>query len=192
VPADATADPVPFHVVFICTGNRARSPLAEALLRAKLGDAARVESYGTLDLGPEPAMPDAIDAAAALGVDLRDHRARSLHSVRLDEADLVVGFELFHVAAAVVEAGASRERSFLIGELATLIDEVSGIGSRPLGPRATVALAHTRRMTRRTSTQALADPYGKSRKVYNDVAKTIDGLTTALAKGLFPGSGPGR
>ncbi len=77
-PAESTADRAPFHIVFVCTGNRARSPLAEAFLRAKIGNrAVRIESYGTLELGPEPAMPEAIAAASALRIDIRGHRARS-------------------------------------------------------------------------------------------------------------------
>ena len=185
--SEMTVDRVPFHVVFVCTGNRARSPLAEGFLRAKVGgEAVRVESYGTLELGPEPAMPDAIAAASALGIDLRGHRARSLHGIRLDDADLVVGFELFHVAVAVVEAGASRERAFMLRELAMLLEDIGPAASHGTsGARAAVALADAGRPREHQSSVSLADPYGKSRRIYDEVAGTIDSLTSTLAARLF-------
>lgn len=183
-----TVDPVPFHVVFVCTGNRARSALAEAFFRTKsAGDAVRVESYGTLEFGPEPAMPHAIAAAASFGVDLRDHRARSLLGVRLDDVDLVIGFEPFHVAAAVVEAGARKERAFMFRELAALLEDfapvTAGLGSAR--SQAAVDHAHARRAGRRSSALSLADPYAGSRRVYDEVAATIDDLTSTLAMRLF-------
>ena len=184
------ADRVVFSVVFVCTGNRARSALAEALLRAKVdADTVRVESYGTLDLGPEPATLEAIAVASKLGIDIRGHRARSLPGHRLDAADLVVGFELFHVATAVVEAGASWERAFLIRELAGLLAEaVPATGLAEPDPRATVAAAHARRSARPRSSLSIPDPFGKSRKVYAEIAGTIDSLTTTLATTLFESS----
>ncbi len=178
----------PFHVVFICTGNRARSALAEASLRAKTDrDAVRVESYGTLQIGPEPALPEAITAAASLGLDLHGHRARSLDRVRLDEADLVIGFESFHIAAAVVDAGAPRERSFLLRELAELFKELPRIdgASDLLRARAVVAHADELRGGRRGSALSLADPYGGSKRVFEEVAATIDSLTSVVVRRLF-------
>ncbi len=194
VPSETIVDRVPFHLVFVCTGNRARSPLAEAFLRAKVGgEAVRVESYGTLELGPEPAMPEAIVAASALRIDIRGHRARSLHGIRLDDADLVVGFEPFHVAVAVVEAGASKERSFMFRELATLLEDIGPAPGRGTpASRAAVALAHARRPAGPQSSLSLVDPYGKSRKVYEEVAATIDSLTSTLAMRLFGMSTDGR
>lgn len=191
MPSGSTADS-PFHVVFVCTGNRARSALAEGFLRAKSrGEAVRVESYGTLELGSVSAMPEAIAAAAALGIDIRDHRARILAGIRLDDADLVIGFELVHVAVAVVDAGASRERAFMFRELAALLEDSDpATGGEMPDSRAVVAFAHARRSSEQWSSLSMADPYGKSRRVYKETASTIDLLTSTLARGLF-GRSPG-
>lgn len=187
MPAETTAARARFHVVFVCTGNRARSALAEGFLRAKSRDeAVRVESYGTLELGPVPPLPEAIAAAAALGLDIRDHRARSLEGVRLDDADLVVGFEPVHVAAAVVDAGASRERTFMFREVAALLQDLDPTGDGELlEPRAAIALAHACRSTEQWSSLSMADPSGKSRRIYEETATVIDVLTSMLASRLF-------
>ena len=183
----------PFHVVFICTGNRARSALGEASLRARSGrDAVRVESYGTLDIGSAPALPEAIAAAASLGLDLQGHRARSLERARLDDVDLVIGFESFHIAAAVVDAGARRERSFLLRELAELFKELPRIegASDRAHARAVVAHADELRAGSRGSALSLDDPYGGSKKVFEEVAATIDSLTAVVVRRLFGASRP--
>ena len=185
MPSAPHADRVPFRVAFVCTGNRARSPLAEAFLRAKVADeSVRIESYGTLDLGPEPATPEAIAAASAFGIDIREHCARSLQGIRLDDVDLVVGFELIHVATAVVDAGAARERAFVLRELASLLE---GFGP-PAGqrdPPAIVALAHELRSPQPLSSFSVLDPHGRSQKTYLEVAGSIDSLTSTLATRLF-------
>ena len=194
VPTEKTVGHRLFHVVFICTGNRARSALAEAFLRARVGDAVvRVESYGTLELGPAPAMPEAIIAASALGIDIHAHRARSLRGVRLDDADLVIGFEPFHVATAVVEAGAPRKRTFTLHELAVLLGDVGPADDAGAsGSKALVARADARRSSQPRSSLSLADPYGKSKRVYAEVARTIDALTATLAARLFGSVGGER
>ena len=66
-------------VAFVCTGNRFRSPIAEALfVRDTEGLPVRTESLGTLDLGPRPAVPEAVALAETMGLDLSGHLARSL------------------------------------------------------------------------------------------------------------------
>lgn len=115
-----------FDVAFVCTGNRFRSVLAAAAFAAAAAGArVRVESYGTLDLGPAEPLPSAVREARALGLDVSSHRARCLTAADLEEADLVVGFELEHVVAAVERAGARVERTFVLSELADLLADVA-------------------------------------------------------------------
>src|SRR5439155_11029532 len=103
------------QVAFVCTGNRFRSPLAAALLAQKAdGLPLRIVSLGTLDLGSEPALPEAVAIAEELGLDLSGHASRNLASVDLEPFDLVLGFERKHVVASVVEAGANIERTFTL------------------------------------------------------------------------------
>ena len=69
-----------------------------------------------------PALPGAVRAAAAFGVDLSDHRARALGAGALAGAELAIGFEPAHVAAAVPTGGVTAERAFLLAELADVLE----------------------------------------------------------------------
>ena len=178
-----------FELVLLCTGNRARSPIAEAFLRDLLADLpVRVRSLGTLEVGSAPALPEAIEAAAARGLDISAHRARALAGEDLSGADLVVGFEQRHVVAAVVDGGARRDRVFSLPELVELLE--LGPAQRLGEPveRATQAIAdaHARRSGQAASGRAeLADPLGQDRRFYRDTVERVRELSTRLALGLF-------
>ncbi len=82
-------------ILFVCTGNICRSPMAEVLLRARLDrDEARrdwrVKSAGTEMAGGRLASAYAIDEMAERGIDLRAHRARRISRELMEEADLVL------------------------------------------------------------------------------------------------------
>ncbi len=64
-------------VLFVCTGNTCRSPLAEAVARTRLGAGAGVAcaSAGLYALEEAPATPHTLAVAAELGIALDDHRA---------------------------------------------------------------------------------------------------------------------
>lgn len=176
-----------FEIVFVCTGNRFRSPLAEELFRqAAAGIPLRTASRGTLDLGPVPVLPEAAEEAARLGLDLSSHRARSLDGDDLTGADLVVGFERRHVARAVVEAGAARARTFTLPELVALLDEgKEPYDTEPVGrARAAIAAANAARQDP-TTVAELVDPLGKPRAVFRDTAAELQDLVGRLAGGLF-------
>lgn len=180
-----------FDVVFVCTGNRARSPFAAALL-AKLtyGLPVAVESFGVLDLGQSAALPGAIWAAETFGVDLTRHTARPMSPGSLEGADLVIGFEQFHVATAVVEAGAARERAFLMTELA---DILGAMGSESLGAtsEALIDRAHSLRIEGAWQRREIADPLGMSRQQVLSVFDAIRAHVSVIAGELFGDRGQG-
>jgi protein-tyrosine phosphatase len=182
------ADPGdPFAVVFVCTANRARSPLAEVLFRHYTsGVETVVSSAGILDLGSLPALPESIEAARRLGVDLTAHRARTLHEVDLASADLVAGFELAHISAAVVDGNADARRTFLLGELITLVDAPRTTSDPSVGARAVVEIADSRRIrTRPALAHEIADPFGRPARTMTRTALEIDRCVRELVLGLF-------
>ena len=62
-------------VLFLCTGNSARSQMAEGLLRKSAGDYFEVVSAGT---DPKGVNPLAIEAMQEIGISLEGHRSKSL------------------------------------------------------------------------------------------------------------------
>jgi protein-tyrosine-phosphatase len=93
-------------VLFICTGNLCRSPMAEVLLRARLArdeDEARrdwrVGSAGVWTTDDRPASAHAIAEMAQRGIDLRDHRSRNVTRDMMAEADLVLVMTRAHAEA---------------------------------------------------------------------------------------------
>jgi arsenate reductase (thioredoxin) len=65
----------PKRVLILCTGNSARSQMAEGLLRHDGGDAFAVESAG---LEPSFVRPEAIAAMREIGIDISDQHSKSL------------------------------------------------------------------------------------------------------------------
>lgn len=184
-----TAGAEVFVVIFVCTGNRARSALAEGLFRRHTqGIPTTVSSVGTLDVGSVPPLSDATEAGRRLGVDLTGHRARSLARADLTSADLVLGFESRHVASAVVDGGSNPGRTFLLGELVMLLDDTASAEEDAVErARAAVADADARRIRHRPDPAApvVKDPLGKTAKVMYRTAEEIDALVRGLVLGLF-------
>jgi arsenate reductase (thioredoxin) len=65
-------------VLFLCVANSARSQMAEGLARMIFGDRLPVLSAGS---EPSQVNPYAIEVMAELGVDLRAHHSKSVHSI---------------------------------------------------------------------------------------------------------------
>lgn len=63
------------RVLILCTGNSARSQMAEGLLRHDAGDRFEVSSAGTK---PSHVRPEAIAAMRELGIDISGHRSKSV------------------------------------------------------------------------------------------------------------------
>ena len=91
------------NVIFVCTGNTCRSPMAEALLRRALEvrgiDGITVSSAGVYAHPGARPSGESIDQMDVRGIDIRGHRSRSIMTVPLDGA-LVLGMTEGHVAAA--------------------------------------------------------------------------------------------
>lgn len=141
-----------------------------------------------LDVHGMPALSGAVDAAAALGIDLAAHRARTLRQGNLAAADLAIGFEQPHAEAAVEVGEASAERVFLLLELPGLLDA--------LPPPGTDGVEDARSMIRELNRLRVSagprrvvgvpDPIGAPAQVFAETARVIDVVTGALAASLFP------
>jgi arsenate reductase len=75
------------RVLILCTGNSARSQIAEALLRHFAGDRYDVYSAGTKPAGLNP---NAVQAMAELGIDISGNRSKSADEFRGQRFDYVI------------------------------------------------------------------------------------------------------
>lgn len=107
-----------YRILFVCTGNTCRSPLAAVALRAELGRGdGRVEvmSAGTSARDGEPASEGSVAVAADAGLDLRAHRSRALTTDLARGAELVLVMEPRH-RDAVADLGVPAERIHVLSE----------------------------------------------------------------------------
>lgn len=107
-----------FRILFVCTGNTCRSPLAAAVLRDALGADARFVEVTSAGVGARPGDPASEGTrrvAERAGLDLGEHQARRLAPEAARAADLVIVMERGH-RAAVLASGVPVERVHVIDE----------------------------------------------------------------------------
>lgn len=75
------------RVLILCTGNSARSQMAEGLLRHDAGDSFDVESAGT---NPRQIRPEAIAVMRELGIDISHHRSKHVDEFIGQHFDYVI------------------------------------------------------------------------------------------------------
>jgi protein-tyrosine phosphatase len=160
IPSDAIDEAAPCRIVFVCTGNTCRSPLAEGLCRRlladKLGcavtDLAKqgfcVQSAGLAAMMGMEAAPEAVAVAGELGADLIGHGSRPLSMEMLLRADRLFAMTASHLR---------------------LLHEVGGAFPRLLAP----------------SGEDVADPIGGTPEVYRECALQIRSYLEKLLPELW-------
>ena len=84
-------------ILFICTGNTCRSPMASALLLQRLQSPAwsdsgeiQVWSAGLFTQDGLPASPEALGVIGEEGIDISNHRSQQIRNSLIEDADLVL------------------------------------------------------------------------------------------------------
>jgi L-threonylcarbamoyladenylate synthase len=109
-------------VLFVCSGNTCRSPMAAALARKQLRDAYREDDAGLEKLGvvvasagtfAAPGMratPQAVDAVAMLGGELSSHRSTTLTPELIHQADHIFTMGRSHAQAVMMMSPGARDK----------------------------------------------------------------------------------
>jgi protein-tyrosine-phosphatase len=109
------------RILFVCTGNTCRSPLAEAIGNRIVIDRAldgfQVSSAGTSVWEGGPASDAAVLVGLERGLDLSQHRSRQLGRDLIAESDLVLAMGPHHLDR--IEALGGSGRSFLLTAFAS-------------------------------------------------------------------------
>lgn len=153
------------RVLFVCSGNTCRSPLAEGLLRVaarRRGLTVRAASAGTFAHPGEPASLLAARVARERSVDLSGHRARRLEPEQIAAADIVVGMTEAHLDAVRYLDPANRT-----AVLATAwLPGNHGARGAPI-----------------------PDPFGQDRVAYEDAAALLEECVAAILDHIQAGAG---
>ncbi len=144
-------------VLFVCTGNICRSPIAEGLFRRLLGNRKDIEvsSAGIHAVRGQPPSAHAIEVCAEEGVDIRALRSQPLTPALINRASHIFAMTGAHVEAISMLFPNAADKTFLLREF-----EETGA----------------------TSWRDVADPIGLGRDVYITCAQTIkNALPSVLA-----------
>jgi glycine hydroxymethyltransferase len=122
-------------VLFVCTGNVCRSPMAEGLFRhAVQGHGEfRVESAGIGAMEGQPPSPYAVQAVRELGIDISKQRSRMLTSELVRQADFIFGMTHSHIDTVTMLYPQAAEKTFLLREFDETLDLFEKDISDPIG-----------------------------------------------------------
>lgn len=164
------------RVLFVCTGNAARSVIAGELLR-RYGRDLDVRSAGTHAVDGLPPGRHVRAALRELGVQGVAHRSRQLTPQAAAEADVVVGLSSEHVAYVRRVMPEHAPRTASLRRLARDLEPTTA----PL-PRRLRSLALER--VDLEHWEDVADPAGADLDTYRDCAAEIDPLVVRLVAGI--------
>lgn len=143
------------NVLFVCTGNTCRSPMAEALFRDLVRERAdyQVASAG---VAAAPGMPASKHTAALLkerGLDLSSFQSRMLDRQTLAQATHVFAMSSHHMAAIVDEFPEEADKVYLVSEFAAE-DALRG--------------------------RDVSDPFGQGRSAYEETLRSLEKMLPSL------------
>jgi protein-tyrosine phosphatase len=173
-------------VLFVCTGNICRSPLAEGFLADRshrfLDDAVVARSAGTWARGGDPPVHESVLVARERGIDISHQRCAPLTAQKVRRADLIVGMTEEHVEEIVRLDPGAAEKTFTLKELASILSTMPP-PAPGADPRPRITEADDRRSPEHRGD--VRDPLGLGEATYRDVAWEIEAAVDGIVAGLF-------
>ncbi len=120
-------------VLFVCTGNTCRSPMAQAIAESMLRDSGEdgtffVASAGIAAGSGSPAALEASDALHELGIPVPEHRSTPLSVAMVERAEVVYGLTESHVRAIRSMAPESAHKVYLLDPSGEDVPDPIGFG----------------------------------------------------------------
>jgi L-threonylcarbamoyladenylate synthase len=127
-----------FNILFVCTGNTCRSPMATGLCRKylaqKLGCKVdqlekigyKISSAGTMGMSGWPASPEAVDVCKAKEVDISGHRSSALSVMRIRQSDVIYVMCRHHRDYVLELCPKVSDKCFLLAYNAEIPDPIGG------------------------------------------------------------------
>nr|QDY92633.1 threonylcarbamoyl-AMP synthase [uncultured Planctomycetota bacterium] len=126
------------EILFVCTGNSCRSPMAERLFRRRLAERMErpseelselgyaVVSAGTLGLADAPASSGALEEMRARGIDLNEHRSQALTVELIHRAERIYVMSPEHRSAVIDLVPGASGRVVMLDEGGPIPDPMGG------------------------------------------------------------------
>lgn len=179
------------RILFVCSGNTCRSPMAEAIAKARLGAAISVVSAGapndSMSWG-SPASPRTIEVMSRRRIDLSGHQSRPLEEALNDGVpDLVLAMELKHAERVRSLRPEFADRTFV---LKRFVRTAEAIGLRPPSEPLAIYLGRVLKAEEGEAIPAddeIADPiFENTLEAYENCAAQFEYLVERLFALLVP------
>lgn len=144
-------------MLFVCTGNICRSPMAEYLFRSRIapGFPFRAGSAGLSATDGLAASQTAVEVMNEIGLNMKGHSSRALSNELVDESTIILVMTSAHAAELKRRFPKARDRVHLLGSFSSKI-----------------------------KSKEILDPVGSTIEIYrgirNDIAGSLDGLIRYL------------